>query len=83
MLGSIGRFFVALVKRRLITVTAMREDLRKLGLVFLGSGILAILLKGDWAGIFPVLFGVILLFVGLTRPRRTSKTRSSKGRKGR
>ena len=72
---KVGRFFVALKKRRLISVKTLREDSRKLGLVLVGSGLLAIMLKGDWIGVVPVLVGIVLLFVGLTRPRRTRKTK--------
>lgn len=35
-------------------------------------------LKGDWIGVVPLLVGIALLFVGLTRPRRTRKTKQSK-----
>ena len=73
-----GRLFVALRKRRLISVKTLREDNRKLGLVLVASGLLAIMLKGDWSGAIPVLVGIVLLFVGLTRPRRTRKTKQSK-----
>lgn len=48
--SKVGRFFVALKKRRLISVKTLREDSRKLGLVLVGSGLLAIMLKGDWSG---------------------------------
>jgi len=76
--SKLGRLFVALRKRRLISVKTLREDSRKLGLVLVGSGLLAIMLKGDWIGVIPVLVGIVLLFVGLTRPRRTRKTKQSK-----
>ena len=76
--SKVGRFFVALKKRRLISVKTLREDSRKLGLVLVGSGLLAIMLKGDWIGVVPVLVGIVLLFVGLTWPRRTRKTKQSK-----
>ena len=76
--SKLGRLFVALRKRRLISVKTLREDNRKLGLVLVASGLLAIMLKGDWSGAIPVLVGIVLLFVGLTRPRRTRKTKQSK-----
>ena len=49
--SKVGRFFVALKKRRLISVKTLREDSRKLSLVLVGSGLLAIMLKGDWIGL--------------------------------
>ena len=76
--SKLGRLFVALRKRRLISVKTLREENRKLGLVLVASGLLAIMLKGDWSGAIPVLVGIVLLFVGLTRPRRTRKTKQSK-----
>ena len=68
--SKVGRFFVALKKRRLISVKTLREDSRKLGLVLVGSGLLAIMLKGDWIGVVPVLVGVVLLFVGLSKNKQ-------------
>ena len=46
----------------------LRDDLRKLGLVWIGAGLITFVVQGNWIGIIPFLVGSILLFFGLTQP---------------
>ncbi len=65
-----GTFTKRLLKRKLAkTSTLMSEDLRKLGLVFIGGGFLALLVDKKAAGLWAGFIGVGLSFFGLTEPK--------------
>ena len=65
---KLGFFFKALRNRKLTSREDLRDDLRKLGLVWIGAGLITFVVQGNWIGIIPFLVGSILLFFGLTQP---------------
>ena len=65
---KLGCFFKALRNRKLVSREDLRDDLRKLGLVWIGAGLITFVVQGNWIGIIPFLVGSILLFFGLTQP---------------
>jgi len=69
MLGkSLGRFLSALRARKIVEIESIRDDFRKLGLVLVGGGFLAVALNGNWLGFIAIVTGLILLYFGLTQP---------------
>ena len=65
---KLGCFFKALRNRKLTSREDLRDDLRKLGLVWIGAGLITFVVQDNWIGIIPFLVGSILLFFGLTQP---------------
>lgn len=47
----------------------LQEDLRKIGLVLTGAGILAIVIDSNFAGFLVMIFGIITWIFGLTDKR--------------
>lgn len=65
---KLGRFFTALRNRKLTSREDLRDDLRKLGLVWIGTGLITFVVNDNWIGVIPFLIGLILLYFGLTQP---------------
>ena len=47
--------------------TPLEEDMRRMGLVLMGGGLLAVILDAQWIGLGAAIIGLILSFLGLTR----------------
>lgn len=65
---KLGRFLTALRNRKLTSREDFRDDLRKLGLVWIGTGLISFVVNDKWLGVIPFLIGLVLLYFGLTQP---------------
>lgn len=50
--------------------TVLQEDLRKIGLVLVGAGIVGVILQGNFYGFLLVAFGAAAWIFGLTEQRK-------------
>lgn len=67
-----------LLRRKLSeTSTILQEDLRKIGLVLTGAGIIAIFIEGEFSGFLVMAFGVITWVFGLTEQRENDDVDNS------
>ncbi|AUZ86165.1 hypothetical protein [Methylophaga nitratireducenticrescens] len=66
MFKFIGRVINALKNRQFDSIKELKEDLRKVGIVFFGSGLLAVVLNFNYLGIVPAAIGFLLMYLGLT-----------------
>ena len=66
-----SRLYGLIRGRRLIDRTAVHDDLRTLGLVFIGFGLLTILLtdQRDGMGVLLIVLGLVVDFYGLTQSK--------------
>lgn len=42
--------------------------MRKLGIVWIGTGLITFVVNDNWIGVIPFLIGLIFLYFGLTQP---------------
>ncbi|WP_417536660.1 hypothetical protein [Methylophaga sp.] len=66
MFKFIGRVINALKNRQFDSIKELKEDLRKVGIVFFGSGLLAVVLNFNYLGVVPAAIGFLLMYLGLT-----------------
>lgn len=55
-------------KRRLVSRHELRDDLRKLGVIWVGAGVVVFIVNDNTKGIVPFAIGLVLLYFGLTQP---------------
>lgn len=67
------RFFSFLLtvlrKRKLVSKHELRDDLPKLGVIWVGAGVVVFVVNDNTKGIVPFAIGLVLLYFGLTQSK--------------
>ena len=67
------RFFSFLLtvlrKRKLVSKHELRDDLHKLGVIWVGAGVVVFVVNDNTKGIVPFAIGLVLLYFGLTQSK--------------
>ena len=67
--GFFSFFLAVLRKRKLVSRHELRDDLRKLGVIWVGAGVVVFVVNDNTKGIVPFAIGLILLYFGLTQSK--------------
>lgn len=67
--GFFSFFLTVLQKRKLVSRDELRDDLRKLGVIWVGAGVVVFVVNDNTKGIIPFAIGLVLLYFGLTQSK--------------
>lgn len=67
--GFFSFFLTVLRKRKLVSRHELRDDLRKLGVIWVGAGVVVFVVNDNTKGIIPFAIGLVLLYFGLTQSK--------------